>query len=194
MSIRESLAFLGQFLRSPSAVGAVSPSSQALAQRMVEWFDWPQISAVAEYGPGTGIFTRSILAQLRPGARFFAIEINQDMITLLRSRLPDVRIYHDSVRNVARLCQREEIAQLDAIVCGLPWASFSDAVQTELLEATDQVLRTGGQFATFAYLQGLLLPAGQRLRRKLQHHFRQIEYSRTVWANLPPAFIYRCRK
>ena len=65
---------------------------------------------------------------------------------------------------------------------------------TELLDATGHVLREGGQFVTFAYLQGLLLPAGQRFKRKLRDHFGQVETSRTVWANMPPAFVYRCRK
>ena len=149
---------------------------------------------MAEYGPGTGVFTQSILACVHPHTRFLAIEINARLAELLRSRLPGVHIYQDSASNVAQLCRQEGIDQLDAIVCGLPWASLSDAQQTELLEATARVLRGGGQFATFAYLQGLLLPAGQRFRRKLREHFRVIQCSRTIWANVPPAFVYRCRK
>ena len=105
-----------------------------------------------------------------------------------------MHVYHDSVGNVAQLCQQEGIDKLDAIICGLPWAAFSDLDQTQFLEATGRVLRRGGQFATFAYLQGLLLPAGQRFKRKLGEHFREIQRSRTVWANLPPAFVYRCRR
>ena len=52
----------------------------------------------------------------------------------------------------------------------------------------------GGQFATFAYLQGLLLPAGQRFKDKLAQSFSKVEKSPTVWRNLPPAFVYRCTK
>lgn len=194
MPFHDQLTFLKQFVRSPGAVGAIWPSSQALARTMVDWFDWPTINAAAEYGPGTGIFTEAILTRLGPDAKFFAIEANAELVAMLKSRLPDVRVYHDSVGNVAHLCQREKIEQLDAIVCGLPWASFSDSLQTELLDAMGHALREGGQFATFAYLQGLLLPAGRRFKRKLHDHFGQVEYSRTVWQNLPPAFVYRCRR
>ena len=194
MSFGDQLTFLKQFLRSPTAIGAIWPSSQALAQTMVDWLDWTDATAVVEYGPGTGIFTEAIQPRLRPDAKFFAIEANSDLVAMLHARLPDVRVYHDSVSRVGQLCEREGIDQLDAIVCGLPWASFSDSLQTELLDATGHVLREGGQFVTFAYLQGLLLPAGQRFKRKLRDHFGQVETSRTVWANMPPAFVYRCRK
>ena len=64
--------------------------------------------------------------------------------------------------NVATLCQQESMDHVDAIVCGLPWASFSDALQREIMEAMLDVLQPSGQFATFAYWQGLLLPAGRR--------------------------------
>jgi phosphatidylethanolamine/phosphatidyl-N-methylethanolamine N-methyltransferase len=92
------------------------------------------------------------------------------------------------------LCDRQGIAQVDCIVSGLPWASFPDDMQTQYLDAMMTVLKPGGQFVTFAYLQGLLLPAGRRFRRKLDHYFSRVDRSRTVWLNLPPAFVYRCRR
>ena len=55
-------------------------------------------------------------------------------------------------------------------------------------------LSPGGHFATFAYLQGLLLPAGMRFAGLLEDSFGSVQRSRTVWRNLPPAFVYRCRK
>ena len=52
-------------------------------------------------------------------------------------------------------------------------------------------VRPGGRFATFAYLQGLLVPPGQKFRRRLDDYFTRVERSRVVWWNLPPAFVYR---
>ena len=57
-----------------------------------------------------------------------------------------------------------------------------------------RVLKPGGQFVTFAYLQGLLLPAGRRFRAKLKRSFSDVTKSKIVWRNLPPAFVYRCRR
>ena len=45
-----------------------------------------------------------------------------------------------------------------------------------------------------AYLQGLMFPNGQRFRRLLGEVFRGVEISPVVWKNIPPAFVYRCRK
>ena len=194
MPVLEQLRFLSEFALRPRVIGAVCPSSQRLARTMVEWIDWSNVRAVVEYGPGTGVFTRQILSQTRPDARVVASELNPTFVTSLQTRYPDVRLYQDSVANVKAICRNEEIQEVDAIVSGLPWASFSGALQLELLRATTSVLKPGGQFVTFAYLQGLLLKSGRGFRRQLRDHFSRVERSRTVWMNLPPAFVYRCRR
>ena len=192
MSLREYTRFLGEFVSKPGVVGAVSPSSHSLGRKMVEWIDWPNVRTVVEYGPGTGAITEHILAEMRPGTTFLAIEINPSFVESLRIRYPDVRVHQESVTNVRAICREEGIDEVDAVVSGLPWASFSDDDQSAYLNAMMTVLRPGGRFATFAYLQGLLLPAGRRFRRNLRQYFSQIELSRTAWRNLPPAFVYRC--
>ena len=192
MSLSEHARFLSEFVLRPRAVGAVSPSSRGLAEKMVEWIDWPNVRAVVEYGPGTGAFTKEILSRLSPGTSFFAIEINPVFAARLAERYPDVPVHEESVKDVARLCEQEGIEQVDAIVCGLPWAAFCNRDQEDFLEAMTTVLRPGGQFVTFAYLQGLLMPAGRRFKGKLRRHFSRIERSKTAWMNLPPAFVYRC--
>ena len=195
------LSFFRQFLAHPLSTGAISPSSSHLAREMVSWFDWNQTDVVVEFGPGTGAFTSEILRSKRELTRFFAIEQNPEFARLLGERFPQVTMYCDSVAHVARLCAEEGLAgdtagagAIDAIVCGLPWAAFGAALQDELLAATVELLRPGGRFATFAYLQGILLPSGMRFARKLKQAFGRVETSRVVWRNLPPAFIYRCTK
>ena len=65
--------------------------------------------------------------------------------------------------------------------------------QQEILENVLASLRPGGCFTTFAYLQGLMLPAGRRFRKRLCEIFDKVETTPVVWRNLPPAFVYRCR-
>lgn len=192
--MNRNLKFLRQFLRKPGTTGAVAPSSRSLAVEMVAWLDLEKAGAVVEYGPGTGAFTDAVLARLPASCRFFMIEVNPLFVNLLRKRHPERVIYEDSVSNVRWLCRREGIAEVDCIISGLPWASFPEAMQIEYLDAMMTVLKPGGQFVTFAYLQGLLMPAGQQFRRKLQKYFSEVAHSRTVWMNLPPAFVYRCRR
>lgn len=189
-----STTFLKSFLRRPGQVGAIAPSSSHLVSEMVAWFDWENVRSVVEYGPGTGVFTKAILERLHPEAKFFAIERSPELCQFLRGRFPAADICEDSVENVAELCQQRSIPQVDAIICGLPWASFPESLQDRCLSAMKEVLVPGGQFATFAYWQGLLLPAAHRFRGKLDQYFEQITTSKTVWRNLPPAFIYRCHR
>lgn len=185
--------FLKSFFQDPGRVGAIAPSSRYLAAAMVDWIDWSATGVVVEYGPGTGVFTEAIEAKRASETRFFAIERSAELAAVVRQRCPTVTVFEDSVENVAAICQRESIERVDAIVCGLPWASFPEPLQDACFEAMLRVLKPGGQFVSFAYWQGMALPAAWRFRKKLQATFASVQRSPTVVRNLPPAFVYRCR-
>lgn len=184
--------FLRAFLKNSSQVGAIAPSSPQLASLMVDWLDWDSLECVVEYGPGTGVFTEAIAARLPENVNFFAIERDPTLAKIAGERCPDVDVREDCVTRVADICREAGIEKVDAVICGLPWASFSSDLQNECLSAMFEVLPPGGQFATFAYWQGLALPAGQRFRRYLRENFTTVNQSKTAWQNLPPAFVYRC--
>ena len=186
--------FIAEFVCHPRAIGAVAPSSNNLARHLVQSIDWDSTETVIEYGPGTGAITEEIVAQLPSKTKFLAIEINSEFADMLRARFPEVNVCEGSVDDVRTHCSGIGVEQVDTILSGLPWASFSAEDQTSYLDATMSVLRPGGQFIAFGYLQGLLLPAGRRFRKKLQTYFSEVQVSRPVWANLPPAFFYRCRR
>lgn len=189
-----SINLLLQFLRHPSQTGALMPSSPYLSEAMVEWLDLRSARAVLEYGPGTGPFTPHILKRLAGDCRFLAIERNAALADAFRSRLPEVKLIQDSVENVRSICDDAGISSVDCIVCGLPWAAFPEDLQKRVLDSMMTVLRPGGQFVTFAYLHGLPLPAGRRFASRLPEYFKEVRKSQTVWLNLPPALVYRCRR
>lgn len=186
--------FLFEFLRHPLNTGAIAQSSRSLARSMVQGLDVGDASVVVEYGPGGGALTGEILAHLRPGALFVAIENNPVMYRSFRARFPQVNAYQDSAANVGKILASLGAQYADCIVSGLPWASFGDDLQDTLLGATRGVLRDGGRFATFAYLQGLLLPGGRSFKQKLGRHFTDVDRTPVCWRNLPPAFVYQCTK
>ncbi len=188
------LQFLRAFLRNSGQVGAIAPSSPELAALMTDWLDWNKLNCVVEYGSGTGVFTEAITSRLCEGTRFFAVERDPQLAEISRQRCPDVDVFEDCVSRVPKICQGLGIEKVDAVICGLPWAAFPPELQDKLLEAMFEVLPPGGKFATFAYWQGLLLPAGQRFRKFLRANFSSVEQSSTAWRNLPPAFVYRCTR
>lgn len=184
--------FLKAFFRSASNVGAIAPSSNRLACLMTDWFDWNEVDNVLEFGPGTGVVTEVIQSRKKDDTFFMAIERDPELAAISRQRCPGVNITQDCVTKVAELCEKEGVSSVEVILSGLPWASFPKELQDRCLEAMFSVLPPGGRFATFAYLQGLMLPAGKRFRKLLDEHFSSVEISPTAWKNLPPAFVYRC--
>ncbi len=188
------IVFMRQFVRHPGQTGAVAPSSAGLADLITDSAGLADASVVIEWGPGTGVFTEKILRKKRHDALFFALEMNQDFVAATQSRCPGVTVYHDSAANTRRYLEQHGRTHCDCVLCGLPWASFDEPLQDTLLDTLIAILRPGGRFLTFAYLQGLLLPAGQRFRGKLRSRFAHVTTTRTVWANLPPAFVYVASK
>jgi len=189
-----SIRFLKQFLLCPSQTGAIAKSSEGLAELITETAELSKASVVIEFGSGTGVFTEKILQKIRAGTTFFAIEINGDFIEATRTRCPNVQTYQDCATNAGKYLNIHSHRYCDCIISGLPWASFSDELQDDLIDTILNVLKPGGKFLTFAYLQGLLLPGGRRFKKKLQAKFKKITTTPTVWMNIPPAFVYCAEK
>jgi phospholipid N-methyltransferase len=189
----EVLQYIRAFAHYPEATGSLVPSSTALSREVVRGLDLARARAVLEYGPATGVFTPYILNEMSPEARFVAIELNPAFAAQFRRALPGVSVHEGSVADVREICDSYGIRHVDCIVSGLPWAAFSHEKQEQLLRATVDVLRPGGQFTTFACVHGLFVPSGRRFARMLRRHFSEVVTSRVVWRNFPPSVVYKCR-
>lgn len=198
------LTFVKEFIKSPGEVAAVSPSSRRLARKMIEGLDFSAARVVVEYGPGLGTFTDAIVHEIERTApapsrpegpcRVVAIERNERLAGLLRQRHPNVALYHDDAANVRAICEKEGFDTVDYVVSGLGWPSFTDDLRTRILEATAEVLKPGGEFRTFGYHVGLMMRGAWHFRSTVRRLFSEVTISKVVWANTPPAFVYRCVK
>ena len=188
------MGFFREFMLHPGQVGAVAPSSSVLADVIVREAALPRANVVVEFGPGTGVMTERILAELSETATFFAMEINPAFVEATRRRCPGARVVNDSAVNVGKYLDQAAQSGCDCIVSGLPWAAFDDELQDTLLSSIVGALRPGGRFVTYAYLLGTLLPAGTRFRQKLRASFRSVRMTHPVWRNLPAAFVYVAEK
>jgi phospholipid N-methyltransferase len=192
--MRDRAKFLAAFVKRPFDTGSITPSSTRLAEAMIEGMEIQDADTVVELGPGTGVFTSLIESRLKPEARFLCFEINREMAAALSGRFPRILVVNDSVENLDHHLKAAGRTSVDAAISGLPWAAFSPLRQEKLLDATVKALRPGGRFATFAYSHAAWLPAGRRFKELLGSRFSNIETSQVVWRNMPPAFVYRCRK
>jgi phospholipid N-methyltransferase len=86
---------------------------------------------------------------------------------------------------------------VDAIVSSLALGFFSDSERRALLESFVPLMDDNSVYTQYQYIQGLELTNGRFRRFNIQSLLRQYFYSvqsNTVWRNIPPAFVFACRK
>ena len=188
------IKFLKSFVKKPGEIGAVMPSSRFLAHAITSEIGLDKASAIAELGPGTGAFTKIIIENINHNTHFFVVERNKDIFEHFQETFPDVTAYNCCASDLKEIVSKEGISSLDIVISGLPWAAFPAKIQIAIINSVIETLTENGVFTTFAYLQGLMLPAAHRFKALLKNKFSVVKTSKVVWRNTPPAFVYRCRK
>ncbi|NDW06163.1 class I SAM-dependent methyltransferase [Jiella pacifica] len=180
----EHVRFFRNWLSDPLRVGAIAPSGQSLAALMTS-----EISAatgpVLELGPGTGVFTQSLLERGIPPRNLTLIESGEDFALLLEARFPGVRVIHMDAARLPRTTLFEA-ASLGAVISGLPLLSMPLRRVMAILAGATGLLRPGGAFFQFTY--GPSCPVPRPILDRLGLKARLI--GRT-FHNVPPATIYR---
>lgn len=185
--------FLKAFLRDPSGIGAVAPSSPALARAMVEAAAIGPDDVVVELGAGTGPMTEAIVAA-RPVGPLLVLEPDGALAARCRARVPQAEVVEAFAQDLPALLDARGHDGCDRIVSSLPFASFPAALQDAVFDAIGAVLRPGGRMVTFTYAHSPWLPAGRRARRVLDARFASVTTTPVVWGNVPPAFVYVCAR
>lgn len=186
--------FLRRFLRNPREVGAVCPSTRHLGIEMMRGLELHDGDLLLEYGPGTGSLTQVIAdrVQRTEGARFLGIERERHFCDVLADRFPGLDFAHSHVEAVRELLAARALPAPRAILSGLPLILLP--TMQEIVATAAEVLRPGGEFRTFSYLQSYPTSAAGRLRRLMRDTFADFSMSRLVLKNFPPAFVLRGRK
>lgn len=183
-----------KFLQNPRQVGACCPSSPALCREITSSIGVEEARLIAELGPGTGVITEEICRKMSSTGKLAAVELDENLATQLEKRFPHITVFRGCASQLDTMLPSRALPLADVVISGLPFAIFPEDLQDKILAGVLRSLVPGGTFATFAYLQGLILPAGVRFRRKLGNVFTEVTTSQVVWNNMPPAVIYRCRK
>ncbi|GAA4227615.1 methyltransferase domain-containing protein [Actinomadura meridiana] len=181
-----------EFLRFPFQVGAVLPSSASLAAVAARPVADDGDPVVVELGPGTGPITQAVQNRLGKRGRHVAVEVNPRLAGLLERRWPDVTVVRGNAVRLPEILASLELTA-DVVISSLPWASFGHDLQERLLASTLASLGDDGVFTAFAYVHAKPLPPAVRFRRRLDDLFEEVEVSRVVWWNAPPAVVYICR-
>lgn len=180
--------FLKQYLLHPRQVGAVKPSSKYLAKKMVHHVSFEKAECIAEFGPGTGVFTEEVIRAKRDETLFLVFEVNDSFYEELEKKysgFPNVQIIHDSAQRLGRYLKEHQLKKVDYVISGLPFASLPGDVSDSILKECRKYLSPRGLFITFQYTL---------LKKKLFQRFFRIAAIEKERRNIPPAYVLNCRR
>ncbi len=187
--LREHVFLFSRFLRSPRTVGALTASSRALAEAMVNGLDLGGPGHIAELGPGTGALTATIVERLGESTRFLAVDIDPAFVAQIQRRWPAVECVCASAERLDTLARDRDMLPLDHIVSGLPFVSLPTPMTRQILQSVASALRPGGTFTTFQYLHGYALPQAVAFRRGMSERMHAQPVTQLVLRNVPPAVV-----
>ncbi|PZM12113.1 class I SAM-dependent methyltransferase [Rhizobium tubonense] len=176
--------FFRSWVSNPRQVSAIAPSGERLARLMtreIEALDEP----VLELGPGTGVFTRALLARGVRECDLTLIEFGAEFVGALSGRFPKARVVQMDAGEIAEAGLFDG-NPVGAVVSGLPLLSMPPSKVAAILSGAFSVLRAGGAFYQFTY--GPRCPVQRAIMEGLDLQATRI--GGTV-RNLPPASVYR---
>ncbi|MFF0952786.1 class I SAM-dependent methyltransferase [Rhizobium leguminosarum] len=180
----EGFNFFRAWLADPLRVASIVPSSTQLALAITK-----EISAatgpVLELGPGTGVFTRALLARGVAEADIVLVESGSEFAAGLRQQFPRATLLEMDAAHL-HAAEFSKPFKAGAVVSGLPLLSMSPRKVAAILLGAFQQLRHDGKFYQFTY--GPSCPVPRRLLDRLG--LKAVRTS-TTFANLPPASVYR---
>jgi phosphatidylethanolamine/phosphatidyl-N-methylethanolamine N-methyltransferase len=175
----EHLNFLRGLILRPKNVGAITPSSPALAKAIAAQVDPKRPGPVLELGPGTGVVTEALTERGVAEERLVAIEYDPDFAALVSKRFPKARVIRGDAFAFAEMLDGTIDQPYAAIVSGLPLLNFPVDTRRKLIESALERLASGAPYIQFSYGTNPSIPPTER--------------AATVWMNLPPArvWVYR---
>lgn len=182
----ETSFFLKMFFKDKKGIGALAASSKMVVARVCSKINFARDIVVVEYGPGTGVFTKFLLAHLSPKSKLIAIDMNPEFIGFLQQfNDPRLMVIHDSAVNVQQILNKFGLAQADYVLSGIPCSLLPPDIKSQIVSDTWKVLVPGGKFLVYQY--------SYHMMQFLKQHFKQINKDVSVW-NLPPTFIMEAIK
>ena len=168
----------------PRKIGSITPSSSFLIRKMLVDLPWDNMETIVELGAGTGGFTKFIAEHKEDVCQVVVVEQDYKMRQTLWKNYPLFH-YGAKAEKLDWILHRHNLIQVDCIVSGLPFATFSKPLRTEIIAAIHRSLKPGGIFVAFQY--------SLQMKKMLETYFRLVLID-FVPMNLPPAFVYYCEK
>ncbi|MCA1589679.1 MAG: hypothetical protein LC734_04665 [Acidobacteria bacterium] len=186
--MNENIQFLQAFLKNPLKVGAITPSSPELAQKMISGIKPDKGNIVLELGVGTGAITKYLREIVPDRNSYLGIELDGDLVKTLRRNYPELRLLRGNAASAAAIHERSGLGKVGYIICCLPFVSLPNEVGDSVLAEADKFMQQGCLFRTFQYAHGYYMPSAIKLREFMRNRYGKSRRSRLVVKNVPPAY------
>jgi phosphatidylethanolamine/phosphatidyl-N-methylethanolamine N-methyltransferase len=182
----DEVRFIRSWMEKPLSIGAVTPSSRALARTMAGYVDPAIAGPIVELGPGTGPVTEALVARGVDPARLVLVEFNPTFCRLLRSRYPTAKVVQGDAYDFRRLVGGLLAEPAAAVVSGLPLFTKPMRTRLRLIHEAFASMLHGAPFVQFTY--ATISPIPKALDRV------HAEGSERIWMNIPPARVWVYRR
>ncbi|HYG35343.1 MAG TPA: rRNA adenine N-6-methyltransferase family protein [Clostridia bacterium] len=181
------MLFIRNFIKHPTMVGWVLPSSPFLVEDVLKQVDWENARVIVEYGPGVGTFTTKMLERMRPDAKLIALEINPEFFQFLKSSLHDPRLHlvNESAAEIDSVLARLNCEPADYVISGIPFNPLDPGLRDAIVRKTHSVLRPEGSFLVYQFTSSVL-PYLERVFGKVSRDFELL--------NIVPAQLFYCAR
>lgn len=164
-------------------LGSAFPSSQFTTEKLLAPIDFEKARLIVEYGAGVGNISIEILRRMHKDAKLLVFEINDNLISFLKSEYDDKRLIASgrSASDVKQVLQQHNLGQPDYVISGIPFSTLPQGVAKKIMRATKNILKPGGKFLVYQFRNNVL----EFLTPNFKHIDRNYEL-----VNVPPMRLF----
>lgn len=180
---KENFLFLKKVVQNPRSLGAIVPSSRALAEFICDKVPLDSADYIVEIGAGTGRFTEALVKAGVDTEKFFVVEKDPELCIFLRQKFPDLQIIEGDAGDLLSFLPLECLGRVGTVLSGLPLINIPTPEIRRIVEVSFQLMHKSGQFLQFTYGPLCPLPA-----KKFGLHKKRLGH---VLFNFPPATVWQ---
>jgi len=180
------LAFFKEFVKNPTQVGSIIPSSRSLRKSVLDIARVESARTIVELGSGLGETTRAILDGMSENARLLSIEINPHFHNFLNRIEDDRLIAHlGSASELEETVCQYDLDSPEVVISGIPFSTMSHQAGTAIVESISSLLAPNGRFVAYQF------------RNRVANLCRPVlgaEQKKFEPLNIPPMRVYHWEK
>lgn len=183
-SFAMSKLFLKSFLKRPLQVASIIPSSRTLVNRVARRFDFSEPRLVVELGPGEGVHTRELVKRMHPESRMLLFELDDDLVTHLRTQFEKedrVEVIHADAAMLPQELEKRGWSHCDYVLSGIPFSILPAEKKRKLIQGIFEALKPEPHAAFVIY----------QVTAELKDHVPMFARQQSEYClqNVPPMFV-----